>query len=382
MQTIMVRFGEIALKGEWVRREFEKKLMRNISSVLDFEHELLWEWGRIFVNTNKIDNAIRQMSNVPGIVSISPCEVTESRMDRISEKAVEIAKNIIKPGENFALRVKRTGTHDFKSHDVAVVCGDAINRSTGAKVNLTAPDREIFIEVRQEKAYIYTRIFDGLGGLPVGTQGSVVSLISGGIDSPVATFLMLKRGCKVYPVHFDNRPFADEMTIKRVKDVYENLKVYSSGEDFDLTLFPYGRVWQLIVEKAPRPLTCILCKRGMVKLAEKLAIDRGCLAIVTGESLGQVASQTLPNLRVITYGIELPIFRPLITHDKVETTDIARKILTYDSSIQKARCCAILPERPATSAKLEKVIEVEKDIGFDETIQEVYEESKSSVITH
>jgi len=374
MQTIMVRFGEIALKGDWVRREFEKKLMRNISSVLDFEHELLWEWGRIFVNTDKTDTAIKRMSNVPGIVSTSPAEVVESRMDSISKKAVDIARDIIKPGENFALRVKRTGNHDFKSHDVAVVCGDAINNATGAPVNLTAPDREIFIEVRPEKTYVYTRIFDGPGGLPVGTQGSVVSLISGGIDSPVATFQMLRRGCKVYPVHFDNRPFADDMTAKRVKDVYENLKVYSAGEAFDLTLFPYGKVWELIVEKAPRPLTCILCKRGMIKLAEKFAIDHGCMALVTGENLGQVASQTLPNLRVITYGIELPIFRPLITNDKVETTDVARKISTYDSSIQKARCCAILPERPATSAKLEKVLEVEKRIGFDETIEKVYEE--------
>ncbi|MFQ6105556.1 MAG: THUMP domain-containing protein, partial [Candidatus Hydrothermarchaeaceae archaeon] len=199
----MVRYGEIALKGEGVRRRFENKLIRNIEAALDVKHEIRRERGRIFVYTSKIEEAVKKLKNVFGIVSLSPCTITDSRVEAISEELLKTAKTRMQPEESFALRVRRAGAHEFSSQEVARKCGERIVKELGVNVDLVNPSYELFVEIRQDSAYIYTGVQNGFGGMPLGTQGSVVSLISGGIDSPVATFLIMKRGCKVLPVHYD-----------------------------------------------------------------------------------------------------------------------------------------------------------------------------------
>ncbi|MFQ6105891.1 MAG: tRNA 4-thiouridine(8) synthase ThiI, partial [Candidatus Hydrothermarchaeaceae archaeon] len=180
----------------------------------------------------------------------------------------------------------------------------------------------------------------------------------------------------VLPVHFDAAPMSDEMSLKRAEEACAKLREYSIGEKFELTVFPFCEARIEIVDRAPDNLTCVLCKRGMLKVAEKFAIENRCQGIVTGENLGQVASQTLLNLSTITYGFRLPILRPLITYDKNEIVNLSRKISTYKISIQDALCCTARPLHPATSSNIDRILEVEKEIDFEKILRKVYRGAK------
>jgi len=372
MKTILVRYGEIALKGHAVRRRFEDKLVENISSALPFECDIRLERGRIFISTKRLEDALDGLVRVFGITSFSPCEVVESNLDTICEKALMVAGGHLIPGDTFALRVRRHGEHPFTSKDVAVRSGDEIRRLVDVEVDLSNPGKEIFIEIRERNTYVYTEIFEGLGGFPLGTQGAVAVLLSGGIDSPVAAFLAMRRGCKALPLHLDLHPFVEGRSKEHFIRLARKLREYSIGEEFIPTIFPYGSLWKEVVEEVPPKLRCILCKRGMLKIAYLFASRNGCDGIVTGESIGQVASQTLRNLGVTAHGLEKPVLRPLVTYDKNEIVEIARKISTYSLSVAGPFSCKLCPSRPSTSANLEEVLKVEERIGFNELLDDVY----------
>ncbi len=370
VETILVRYGELALKSERVRRRFERCLVENIKAALKgIDHELRGERGRIFVETPSADEAIERLVRVPGVVSVSPAVKTRATLEGMTSTAVDVAKKVLEPGMSFAVRTRRAGEHEFTSRDVDAAVGSAILAAIpGVRVDLSAPDEEISIEVRGESAYVFTEVLQGPGGLPLGTQGTVVALLSGGIDSPVAAWLMMKRGCRPVLVHLDARPYSDARA--RAMAAARALSDWAAGGKMAMYVVPYGEVLRAIVERAPRRLTCLLCKRGMYRIAEMVAAREGALGIVTGEVLGQVASQTLANLRVLDAAVDLPVFRPLLGLDKVEVERIARRLGTHEVSTERAMPCAAAPKRPETRADLGRVLEAERKLDLAPLLEE------------
>jgi len=354
----LIRYSEVFLKSEVVRRRWVKKLVENIKRIVG-EGNFRIERGRIWLITDyRVDEKLKK---VFGIVSFSPC--IHCNLNELDDCVLNFCKDRLN-FKTFAVRVKRVGEHDFTSKDMEKRLGSLIlQKFPHLKVNLEKPDKTIYVEIRGNDCYIFDEVIKGAGGIPVGVEGKVVSLISGGIDSPVATWLMMKRGCKIIPLYLDIRPFTSDKAIERVEKVADVLKEYYP--DFELIIRDHGKflkeVKEYLKSRNLESYTCILCKRRMLKVAEEIAKDFNAKGIVTGDSLGQVASQTLDNLYVISQACSIPIYRPLIGFDKMEVENLARAIGTYQYSIIPAECKA-LPKRPITRAKLSKVLEIEEKL--------------------
>lgn len=358
-KLIIVRYGEIGVKSPKVRGRFERKLIENIKTIINAQVEI--QQGRIFVYPQDFDDALKSLEKIVGIVSYSPAVSTKTGRDSIKELIRTyikelLDKNLFSGDDSFAIRCRRVGKHDFSSQEMAAFCGSVVYEITESKVDLTSPDFELFVEVREDKTYIFHQKITGLGGLPLGTQGKVIALVSGGIDSPVATFLMMKRGCSVTILNFNNHPYTSESSEKILK-IHQKLKEYSAGSKLNLYQVDYGEYLQKCKEKAPERMTCVLCKSGMYQIAEKIAKKEKALAIVDGSSLGQVASQTLPNILATRYSTSMPILSPLIGLDKVEIVNIGKKIGTFDISILPESGCSAAPRHPETNAELHRVLE-------------------------
>lgn len=372
-----IRYGEIGVKSPKTRRKFENRLMKNIKTGL--ECDLKNYNGRIILNTNQDDETVQNILNrVFGIVSYSPVYETITDKKNISQLIEQLITDSIKQEkfdpekQTFAVKCRRVGEHDFSSQEMAGYVGSVIVNLTNAKVNLSIPDFTVYIEVRDEKTYVYFEKIKGLGGLPVGSQGRVVCLISGGIDSPVAAFQMLKRGCAITLLHCDNAPYG-QGTVDKVLKNAENLKKYSLGEEVKVYTIKYGKYLEHVINEAPPRMTCVLCKSGMYQIAELLANKQKAKAIVDGSSIGQVASQTLNNIEASRYHCRMPIFSPLISMDKLEIEAIAKKIGTYEISIIPDGGCGAVPKYPETHADLEFTKRVIEKINQKDILQEVSE---------
>jgi thiamine biosynthesis protein ThiI len=359
--TVLVRYGEITLKDRWTRNNWERILAGNIAFDLQkagVEYRIVRDEGRIFVRTTD-PRASDVISHVFGVVSSSRTESVSPDLDAISEAAVRIA--ISARPTSFAIRPRRSGV-SFKSEEIGRVVGDAVRRSTGAAVNLDEPELEIFVEARHDRAYVFTDVVKGLGGLPLGSQGRVLALISGGIDSPVAAWMMMRRGCPVSLLHFDSRPYADAVapSMKSAKV----LAKWTSGRKINFIQVPISRGIEKIANHYPRA-TCILCRRLMYRIAAEVMKSEEALGIVTGYSMGQVASQTTENILAEQADVGLAIFHPLIAMDKSEIMDLARKIGTYQVTTQTKSCTAV-PKNPMTKAKRVEILAVEEELGIKE----------------
>ncbi len=338
----IVRYSEIFLKSDPVRREWEKVLMANIRKVLPGV-KTRSSRGRIWLSGDVKPDIL---DKVFGIVSFSeshPCS-----LDDLEPSLLRFCKKSgLSDSGSFALRIKRVGTHNFNSQEMAVRLGDLIREHyPDIKTDLSNPGKEIFIEIREDRCYIYDHVFPGAGGLPLGVEGTLVALVSGGIDSPVAAWMMMKRGCRIIPVFVALTDFLDETNLHRASKIIESLKAYQPGIDLVVIEDDYLSVAKKILAREDKiKYTCLLCKRRMYRLAVDFARSHGAKGIVTGESLGQVASQTLDNLIVLNDAAELPVYRPLIAFDKEDTIRIARKLGTFQISIGKAKGCGSCPER-------------------------------------
>jgi thiamine biosynthesis protein ThiI len=373
-ELIIARYGELGIKSPRVRRRFEKKLVSNIKSA--FKCDIKVNQGRVFIVPENYDEALAWLEKIFGIVSFSPAISTVTDLDQIAETLEGYvdeleAEGIISSETSFAIRARRVGTHDFTSQELGAFAGSVVFRKIGCPVNLTDPDLEIFLEVRDDKTYIFHQKIPGPGGLPVGTQGKLITLLSGGIDSPVAAYLMMKRGCQVIAVHFDNDPFTDPKVTEKVQKIAEKLREYSSGVKLELKVVKYGEYLQTCKEKAPEKLTCVLCKTGMYRTAEMIAEREGALAIVDGSSMGQVASQTLPNLLATRQSVVMPILSPLIGMDKVEIENMAKQIGTYEISIIHDGGCSAVPRYPETQADVERVVDAQEAVDMDAELKTV-----------
>lgn len=360
---IIVRYGEIGTKSKRTRKNIEAVLIKNIRHVAG-RAKIRQEFGRIFVESDSRELA-EKVARVFGVVSTSVAITTSSDMKDILKKGTTYAKKIIKKSDTFAVRARRTGEHPYGSQDIRVELGAKIVDATGAKVKLKKPDKTIHVEVRGEDAYIFDSIIDGVGGLPLGSQGKAVVLMSGGIDSPVAAWMMMKRGVELVCIHMDNSELFGDFSRLRATECIEELSRWNGR--IKTYMVPQCEILEEIRKSGK--LTCVLCKRAMLRVAEIIAKKEGAKAVATGENLGQVASQTLDNLYVIDRVVDIPVFRPLIGMDKMEIVHMAQEIGTYDISIQFAPCCWGPPEYPATKATLKAAEKSESAIDIDRLIK-------------
>jgi thiamine biosynthesis protein ThiI len=284
-----------------------------------------------------------------------------------------MADNILDENTKFAIKCHRVGKHDFTSQEMAAHCGGVVRKIVLAPVDLTDPDLTIYVEVREDDTYIYHEKIKGPGGLPLGTQGKVVVLLSSGIDSPVATYLMMKRGCEVVALNCNNDPFTTPKALENFNLLVDQLNKYAKGVPIQKRVVDYGEYLQVAKDKAPEKMTCVLCKSGMYRIAEKLARKIGADAIVDGSSVGQVASQTLSNILATRYGVDMPILSPLIGLDKEEITAIAKEIGTFPISEIDDGGCSAVPRYPETRADLERVKEACNAMNRDVEIEKAFE---------
>lgn len=352
---IIVRYSEIFLKSESVKKIFIQKLINNISNSLKknkIKFSVYTKRGRIFIKTEN-KKTEKLLKKIFGIVSFSFCyHIKLNELENFFEKNyIKLLGN----KKSFAIRTTRTGKHDFTSKEMTIRLADKIPDKY--KVDLTHPEVTIYIEIRDKDVYIYTEKINGPGGMPVGTAGKVLVLLSGGIDSAVAAWMMMKRGCIIEVAYADDK---NKDKKKRFLKMVKELEKWSNCKIKKHT-FNHKKYLDKMIKKVPRNLICIFCKRQMYRIAEKIAKKEKCKAIVTGESLGQVASQTLDNLAVLDQAVSIPVLRPLIGFDKQETIQIAKQIGTYDISTLKVKECDYVPKKPRTNVRLSEIEKIEKN---------------------
>ncbi|HHV18581.1 MAG TPA: tRNA 4-thiouridine(8) synthase ThiI [Thermoanaerobacterales bacterium] len=365
----LISFGEIALKGE-NRPFFERILMQRIKQALrpyDENMRLQKTHGRIYCFTKASrEEVLNSLEKVFGIVYISPAISCENHMDQIKQTALEVMKSQNYAGKTFKVETRRPNkSFPLKSPEVSREAGAHLLRNLeGLKVDVHKPEIQLDIEIR-EKTFIYCEKVPGPGGLPLGCNGKAMLLLSGGIDSPVAAYMLMKRGVEIEPIYFHSFPFTSDRAKEKVIDLCRVLVEYSGH--MRLHVVNFTEALKELGEKTPDDFLTIMMRRMMVRIAQKTAESVGAKALVTGESLGQVASQTLEALVATNEVATMPIFRPLIGFDKIEIMDLAKKIGTYDISIEPyADCCTVfVPEHPKARPNISGVHEAERGLKVE-----------------
>ncbi len=362
MRVYVVHYSEIALKGK-NRSYFERKLVENLRSKIRKSENcrIRREYGRIVVESDNPGIA-EVLKKTPGVKYSALAEVADLDIESICEKAILTSPD----SGTFKVDTRRSNKEfPLTSIEVNRTVGERILRAKNLRVDLHNPDRIIYVEISSNHAYIYSERIEGVGGLPVGVSGRVVSLLSGGIDSPVASFLAMKRGAEVVLVHFFNSTIHSQSVRKKILDLAEKL---SEIHGVRLYMVPFRDVQMEIIRCIPSDHRMVVYRRSMMRMASMIAEKEGAKAIVTGDSLGQVASQTLQNLRVIYSAAKYPVLPPLIGLDKDEVVEIARRIGTYEISILPYEdCCSLLVSRhPVTGAELAEVERMEENCRLNE----------------
>lgn len=375
-QVILVRYGELALKGK-NRIQFEDTLRHHIvESLREFPGAKVTKThGRFFVH-NVPKDAVHKLSKISGIVALNPSLHVESNLDVITEAAVNLAKEassaIKQEPKTFKVETRRADkTFPVKSPDISRIVGEAILKGVEhLSVDVHTPTFTVNVEIRNTGTYIYWDEIRGPGGLPLGSSGKGLVLLSGGIDSPVAAYLAMKRGVATDLLHFWSYPITSERARDKVIRLAKELKEYNPTQT--LYIAHFTDIQTAIMEKCPEKLRVTVMRRMMMRIASSLAKSIGAKAIFTGESLGQVASQTIESITAIEDAATLPVLRPLICFDKSDTVSLARKIGTYDiSCLPYEDCCSVfVPRHPATKPTIVEAKEAEKDLPIDDLVAE------------
>ncbi|OIQ08122.1 putative tRNA sulfurtransferase [Moorella thermoacetica] len=373
--SLLVRYGEISLKGN-NRPYFEDKLLANMRRALAGlpPRRMRKTFGRVFVELHDdLEAVARRLQRVFGIVSMSPVAAAPLELEAIKKAALAVLKD--SPGSTFKVQAQRPNKRfPLTSPEVNQELGAyLLTHGQGQRVDVHHPDRVIHVEIRDEGAYIYSRIIPGPGGLPVGVTGRGLLLISGGIDSPVAGYMGMKRGLELTALHFHSFPFTSERSKEKVIDLCRVLAGYSGP--LRLVVAPFTNIQKAIRQNCPQEFYVTIMRRMMFRIARAVAAKEEAPAILTGESLGQVASQTLQSMAVINKVVDLPVLRPLVAWDKSEIIEVARRIGTYDISIRPYEdCCTLfVPKHPATKPPLARVEAAEKNLAVVELVAECLE---------
>ena len=376
-EIILIKNGELVLKG-LNRSTFEDVLIKNIRRHLSplGKIEIKKAQSTIYISPCDdgfdIEEALSRIKRIFGIAGYSRACVCEKNMDDIIGKSADYLKDVLSNAKTFKVEAKRADKRfPLTSPEIcAQVGGHLLNNFSHLKVDVHNPDVTVTVEIRDFNAFIRANQLHGAGGLPVGTAGRAAILISGGIDSPVAAWTMAKRGLELNAIHFASPPYTSPRAELKVRQLLEKVAAYSGT--IRLGVVPFTEIQQQIAEKCPEDYFTLIMRRMMMRISEKIAKQRNCLALITGESLGQVASQTLPALAVTDCVVNIPTLRPLIGMDKEEIVSISRKIDTFDISIQPYEdCCTVfLPKYPAIKPNLAKVLEAESKLDVEGLIAE------------
>jgi len=377
--SIIIHYGEIGIKGK-NRSFFEKKLVDNLrwslknSDIISVKRIS----GRIIIEidkSTKLAEIKEKLSNVFGIAHFSFAVRTNLNLEDIKRISLELTQDK-KPFKVKTVRSNKSFEHS--SSNVNNIIGEVIVKNKKLKVNLDNPEQTIFIEITDKDAFVYNEKIKSLGGLPVGVSGKIISLISGGIDSPVSSYLMMKRGCSVIFIHFFNSTINTKQSLEKVISLVDVLSKYQFKTK--LYLIPFENIQKEIIKFVNSKYRMIIYKRYMLKISEKVLENESASALVDGSNLGQVASQTISNLEVINNAVtKYNIFQPLISFDKEEIIQIAKKIKTFDISILPYQdCCSFLiSEHPATKSNLKEIESFELQLNEKELIEEAVKKAQT-----
>lgn len=372
---ILIRYGEITTKGR-NRKLFINRLKENLRyTFADIPNlRIRSERDRMYLSSNvntEMEELIKRLPHIFGIHSFSPVAQCEPTIEEMGKLAVEIVKDMNYQGKTFKVNAKRSfKKFPMDTYELQRTLGSHVLSSLpGMTVQMKNPDIELRVEVREKAVYMMIDVIPGAGGLPIGSNGKALLLLSGGIDSPVAAYYMMKRGVRVEAIHFFSPPFTSDQSLGKVKELCE--KISRFGGNIRLHVIPFTEIQQKIQNSVPENVTMTSTRRMMMKVADVVRKEIDAKAIVTGENLGQVASQTLESLAAINAVTTTPILRPLITFDKLEIIEVAKKIGTYDISIRPFEdCCTVFtPANPKTKPRIDKMNYYESFTDFDELIE-------------
>lgn len=380
-KTILVHYSEIGTKGE-NRPFFEKRLIENIQNALSSldNIEVKRFYGHIIINlsnSDDMDNAVTKLCKVPGIANISPCLVSPLDISSIKEKLMIMYGTIDKNAGTFRITARRSNKNfPLTSQEISRELGSCIVKENSLKVDLTSPDVNFQVEITEQGAYLYTQKISGIGGLPVGVNGKLVALISGGIDSPVAAYRMLSRGCSVILVHFYNQ---QQGVIDKIESLANIIAEYQHNTI--LYTVPFVEIQRKLIMHIPAKVRMIVYRRVMFEIANRILRDHKGKGFVTGDSLGQVASQTPENIRVIWNKAKWPVFAPLIGDDKEMIITEAKKLGTYDISILPySDCCSFnIAPHPETRGDLATIEKLEEHLDIESEVRKALDTARKNV---
>jgi len=370
--SVILRFGEIGIKSNQTRRRMINLLTRHVELALR-EKKVAFEkvhtvYGRIYIETPKAREAAEVAAKVFGIVSTSPTVETSAEMDEILNVGEQLARAEFRTGLTFAVGARRIGEHSFSSQDLRAQLGERILEGIPElelRVNLSNPDQEIYVEVRDGKAHLFTQTIKGVGGMPTGSQGKVVCTISKGLDSPIAAYKVMKRGCIPVFVHLDNAPYAEESCSEIALKQAQLLANYIHGFEVKLYIVSHARDIQEAQKHAPENTTCLFCKRNILRIARGIAIQEDADAIVTGEIIGKQASQTTAILRAIENAVtDFPILRPNAGNDSIDIENLAQQIGLHEFAVESSSCCSLNSMSTSVGADPDQIASYEESMDF------------------
>lgn len=386
-EIILIKNGELALKG-LNRSNFEAALIKNIKSALSDLGALNIKRAQSTISVEPVSEdydfseALRRMKKVFGIAAFQRAAVAEKDMDDILKKCVPYLKETLTEAKTFKVEAKRADKRfPLTSPEICrAVGGTLLSAYPHLKVDVHNPDATVIVEIRDYNAYIHCGQIKAAGGMPVGTAGKAAILISGGIDSPVAAYMMAKRGLRLNAIHFASPPYTSERAELKVKKLLSKVAEYSG--EIRLQIVPFTEIQEQIADKCPEEYFTLVMRRFMMRISSRLAAESGCGALITGESLGQVASQTLLALGTTDAVCDMPVFRPLIGMDKDEIIAISRKIDTFETSIEPYEdCCTVFtPKHPRTKPTVEQCVKAESALDIEGLINRAISDIRAETI--
>lgn len=384
-ELVLIKYGEIILKG-LNRHVFEDRLVNNIKKVVGEKAKVYKSRATIYAepaSPEYNDEIVEKVSRVFGVVSVNRAAICEKSLDDILAVATEYLGAELSAAKTFKVETKRADkTFPLKSPEVSrEIGGGILSKFHHLTVDVKNPDVLVNVEIRESAAYVYSKKISGQGGMPTGSSGKAMLLLSGGIDSPVAGYQIAKRGAVLEGVHFFAHPFTSEQAKQKVLQLAKILSGYTGG--IKVHVVPFTKPQLQMREKCPEEHLTIIMRRMMMMISSKIAEREGALCLVTGESLGQVASQTMEAIAVTDNAATLPCFRPLIGSDKEDIITIAKKIGTFETSILPYEdCCTIfVPKHPTTKPRLEKILESESKLDVDALVMEAIENTEVVTVT-
>lgn len=384
---ILVRYGDLTLKGKNQKIFLDKvfSLTKNKLKGLNLNIERTHSRIYILLNDENIDEVIKRLGYVSGLSSYSLVCKCDSEIEQIKELALNLVKSEIKDNVTFKVEAKRADkSFPINSQEIPkVVAGYVLSHVDNLKVDVHNPKVTLNVEVRSEGTFLYTSEIKGLGGFPVGVAGKGLVMMSGGIDSPVAAFLAMKQGIETEIIHFESTPLTSIESAQKVIDLCKKISLYSFSDRIKIHMVPFKEMHQALLEHVDESYNITIMRRMMYRIAAKLAKRENILVLINGESVGQVASQTIESMSVINSVTNMPVLRPLVTYDKNDIISISKKINTYDISIKPFEdCCTVyVPKNPVIKPNMAKCEEMEKRFDYEDIIERTVNETKYIVVS-